>query len=90
MKKISELPKEIFLHLLDQMKTHSAINHLEAIKTKTLIIGGDKDKVIPNYLQNILQNKIKDSQIYIVKNGSHVPQIDFPNFINSRIELFLE
>ena len=89
MKKISELPKEIFLHLLDEMKFHGAINHLEKINIPTLIIGGDKDKVIPNYLQKILHEKISLSELYIVKNGSHVPQIDFPDFVNSRLRTFL-
>lgn len=89
MKKISELPKELFFHLLEQMRDHDVINYLETIKTTTLIIGGDKDKVIPNYLQQILHKKLPKSELYIVKDGSHVPQVDFPALINKRILRFL-
>lgn len=89
MKKISELPKELFFHLLEQMRDHDVINHLESIKVPTLIVGGDKDKVIPNYLQQILHKKLPKSEIYIVKDGSHVPQVDFPELINKRIHRFL-
>ncbi len=90
MKKISELPKELFFHLLERMKEHDIISYLETIKCPTLVVGGDKDKVIPNYLQQILHKKIKKSELYIVKDGSHVPQVDFPYLINKRVERFLK
>jgi len=90
MKKISELPKELLLHLLDEMKNHSIINELENIKTPSLVIGGDRDKVIPNYLQKILEQHMPNAELYIVKKGSHVPQSDFPEFINPRVHQFLK
>nr|BDT26700.1 alpha/beta hydrolase [Bacteriovorax sp. HI3] len=88
MKKISELPETLFFHLLKLMHDHDVINHLESIQTPTLVIGGDKDKIIPNYLQQILTKHLPKSQLYIVKNGSHVPQADFPDMINYRINQF--
>ena len=90
MQKIGELDPDIFFHLLDQMKEHTIINDLEKIKTPTLIIGGDKDKIIPNYLQRILKKYIKGSDLYIIKDGSHVPQIDFPEIMNERLNHFVE
>lgn len=88
MKKISELSEKLFFHLLKIMHDHDVINHLESITTPSLIIGGDKDKIIPNYLQQILARTLPKSQIYIVKDGSHVPQVDFPDKINHRILQF--
>lgn len=88
MKKISELPENLFFHLLKIMHDHDIINHLETITTPTLVIGGDKDKIIPNYLQQILTRNLPKSQLYIVKDGSHVPQADFPEMINHRINQF--
>ncbi len=90
MQKIGELDPDIFFHLLDQMKEHTIINDLEKIKTPTLIIGGDKDKIIPNYLQRILKKYIKGSDLYIIKDGSHVPQVDFPEIMNERLNHFVE
>lgn len=72
------------------MHDHDVINHLESIKTPTLVIGGDKDKIIPNYLQQILTKYLPKSQLYIVKDGSHVPQADFPHMINHRIKQFIK
>lgn len=90
MKKISELPEILFFHLLKLMHDHDVINHLESIKTPTLVIGGDKDKIIPNYLQKILTTNLPSSELYIVKDGSHVPQADFPDRINQRIFRFFK
>lgn len=90
MKKISELPQDIFLHLLLEMKNHNIINRLETLEAKTLVMGGDKDKVIPYYLQVLLHQKIPHSEMYNIKEGSHVPQVDFPDSVNERIHAFIK
>ncbi len=89
MKKISELPENLFYHLLKLMHDHDVINYLETIQAPTLVIGGDKDKIIPNYLQQILTRYIPSSTLYIVKDGSHVPQVDFPELLNHRMHRFI-
>ena len=89
MNKLGELGPELFFQLLNQMQTHDILSFVHNIKTKTLIIGGNKDKVIPNYLQRILDEKLHNSELYIIHKGSHVPQVDFPVYSNERIEFFL-
>jgi len=89
MKKISELSENLFFHLLNLMHDHDIINYLETIRTPTLVVGGDKDKIIPNYLQRILTSKMPTSELYIVKDGSHVPQADFPELVNQRLLRFV-
>lgn len=89
LKKIGELSPELFMKLLDEMKNHDVINRLHQIKTPTLIIGGDKDSVIPNYTQDILHKNLPQNQLYIMKDAGHVPQVDFPEFVNQRIESFI-
>ena len=90
LKKIGELDPEVFHQLFDEMKKHNIIGKLETLETPALIMGGDKDKVIPNYLQEILHTRLRNSKLYIIKDGSHVPQVDFPVNINQRIQLFLK
>lgn len=89
LKKIGELPPELFFHLLNEMKNHRILSELPKIKTRTLVMGGDMDKVIPNYLQQILTRNLPNSEYYLIKDGSHVPQVDFYQSVNERIELFL-
>jgi pimeloyl-ACP methyl ester carboxylesterase len=88
--KLGQLGPELFFQLLDQMQFHQILGEVEIISTKSLIIGGDKDKVIPNYLQRLLADTLQDAELYIVKNGSHVPQVDFPEFVNERIIEFIK
>lgn len=88
--KLGELGPDIFFQLLNQMHSHDILAHINSINQKTLIIGGDDDKVIPNYLQKLLHERIPTSELYILRHGSHVPQVDFPELVNERIELFLD
>jgi non-heme chloroperoxidase len=90
LRKIGELSPEVFFQLLKEMKNHKIISQLEYIKTPTLVMGGDKDQVIPNFLQNILSDSLPNSSLYIIKDGSHVPQVDFHETVNERIEIFLD
>jgi non-heme chloroperoxidase len=90
MNKLGQLGPELFFQLLDEMQKHHILAHLPSIKTPTLIMGGDNDKVIPNYLQKLLRKNLPNSEIYIYRNGSHVPQVDFPEFTNERIQQFIE
>ena len=90
LKKISELKPELFFKLFDEMGKQNILPYLSKIKVPNLIIGGDKDFVIPNYLQRILSENLPHSELYIVKDGSHVPQWDFPNMINERMLKFVQ
>lgn len=89
LKKIGELDPEVFFQLLNEMKNHDIVTKLEMIKVPALVMGGDKDQVIPNFLQYILSENIPNAKLYIIKDGSHVPQVDFYETVNERIDLFL-
>ena len=89
MKKISELPHELFFQLMEQMRSHDIIRDIGSIKIPALVIGGEKDHVIPSYLQRMIHEYLEGSELYIVKDGSHVPQVDFPDFVNERMLHFL-
>lgn len=88
--KLGQLGPELFFQLIDQMHQHDILAFIEKIKVPTLIIGGDNDKVIPNYLQKLALKEMPQSELYIVRNGSHVPQVDFPQMVNERIQYFME
>lgn len=87
--RLGQLGPELFFHLIEQMHKHDILSYLNKIKCPSLIIGGDQDKVIPNYLQKLLLKELPNSKLYLVRNGSHVPQVDFPEFVNERVELYL-
>jgi len=86
--RLGQLGVDLFVQLFNQMTSHSISHYLQKIEVPTLIIGGLKDGVIPNHLQRKLATLIPESETYFLKTGSHVPQVDFPDFVNERIEIF--
>lgn len=87
--KIGQLGPELFFQLIDEMQKHDIMAHMSKITVPSLVIGGNKDKVIPNYLQKLMASKLNKSETYIIQSGSHVPQVDFPKMTNERINFFL-
>jgi non-heme chloroperoxidase len=90
LRRMSQLPPHLFFHLFDQMNEHDIIEYLEKVLCPTLVVAGEKDLMIPYHAQKILTQHIPKSELYIVKDGSHVPQIDFPQLVNERLEIFFE
>ena len=90
MKKISELPHGLFFQLMEEMRRHDIIRDMGSINVPALVVVGDKDYVIPPYLQRMIHQHLNNSELYIVKEGSHVPQVDFPDLVNERILHFLQ
>ena len=72
------------------MRAHKIVNHLGEIKIPSLVMGGDLDSVIPYFLQQTLYHQLPNAEIYLIKDGSHVPQVDFPESVNERILLWIK
>ncbi len=87
--RVGQLGPEVFFQLFTEMTRQNIASSLEQMKVPALIIGGQKDNVIPNHLQRTLASLLPQSETYFLVDGSHVPQADFPELINERIDLFL-
>jgi len=88
--RVGQLGIDIFIQLFEEMARQNIMGHIERMKIPALVIGGHKDNVIPNYLQRQLATMLPKSETYFLKDGSHVPQADFPEFINERMHLFFK
>lgn len=62
---------------------------IKEIKTKTLIIWGEKDKELPLRHGFIMNENIKNSKLVIIKNGGHFPYLDNLPMVVSQIKNFL-
>jgi non-heme chloroperoxidase len=87
--RVGQLGADVFFQLFNEMTRQNITAYLEKMKVPVLVIGGHKDNVIPNHLQRTLASLLPNAETYFLKDGSHVPQADFPDMINQRIELFL-
>jgi non-heme chloroperoxidase len=88
--RVGQLGAELFFQLFNEMAKQNITSSLERMNIPALVIGGYKDNVIPNHLQRTLASLLPKSETYFLSEGSHVPQADFPELINERIDLFLK
>lgn len=87
--KVGVLGPELFFQLFNEMTKQNILGDLGKMHIPSIVMGGMKDKVIPNHLQHLLHSMLPESETYFYKDGSHVPQVDYPELTNQRIELFL-
>jgi non-heme chloroperoxidase len=88
--KLGQLGPDLFFQLFNEMTKQHIAGNLGQMHVPALVMGGHKDGVIPNHLQRTLASLLPISETYFIKDGSHVPQADFPDMINERIELFVQ
>ncbi len=68
------LEESIFRELLDQ----SMEDHARNIKTRTLIVFGCEDRIIPPETAEVLNDLITDSKLVFVQNAGHVAMFEAP------------
>jgi pimeloyl-ACP methyl ester carboxylesterase len=88
--RVGQLGPEMFFQLFAEMTRQNISASLEKMEIPVLVIGGQKDNVIPNHLQRTLAGLLPQAETYFLVDGSHVPQADFPDLINERVDLFLK
>lgn len=87
---VSNMDLEVFLRFFDELMKFDGTPILKTIQCPTLVIGGEEDRVTPLKFQEEMAHQIPNSQFLKVPYGSHCTQLDFPDYINLRIEKFLE
>lgn len=87
-KGVSNLDLGGFLKLFEELMTFNGDSILPSINVPTLIISGDNDHVTPEKFQKKMHHDIKNSEFLNVPYGSHCTQLDFPEFVNLKIEKF--
>ncbi len=65
-----------------------AMDRIGTIKTKTLIIAGDKDMMTPVKYALYLNQKIKDSRLETINDAGHMVMMEKPGEVNKAIERF--
>lgn len=64
--------------------------NLAKIKTPTLIVWGDKDRVIHPDSAFVFKKGIPDSKIYMLKDCGHIPQLERPQEVASVVQEFIK
>jgi pimeloyl-ACP methyl ester carboxylesterase len=90
LKGVAAVDLKSFMKFFENMMEYDARGVFDRVNIPALIIGGKKDSVTPQHYQEEMHQKIKRSQFLMVPYGSHCTQLDMPDFVNLRIEKFLE
>lgn len=87
---IADLEPNLFLKLIRDYDRYECTSWLHEITKPTLVLAGEKDLVVPLSRQELLHQLISKSTLEIIQEGSHCPQMDFPDIVNNKIEQFLK
>jgi pimeloyl-ACP methyl ester carboxylesterase len=87
---IAELDPKVFLHLIRNYDQYDGTSWLHTVDKPTMIIAGESDLIVPLAQQELLHQLIPKSEFELIKHGSHCPQMDLPDLVNSKIEEFLK
>lgn len=83
---VASLDLEVFLTLFDDMMKFDGYAIAKSIQVPTLIMAGEKDSVTPFHFQEKLHHSIAGSELVPLPYGSHCCQLDFPDYVNLRLE----
>jgi len=86
---VARMDLQTFLVLLEEMMKFNGEGILPLIDIPTLIISGENDNVTPQSFQHDFSQKVNGSEFVLVPYGSHCTQLDFPDYVNVKIEEFL-
>lgn len=78
-----------FVYLARDMQAHSAADILEEIDVPTLILAGEKDIFTPIEASYVMEEKIPNAEMLVVREGSHAALAEQPELFWLRIEKFL-
>lgn len=84
-----KLDFSVYTKIFRKLGEHSAEDILDKIHVPTLIITGEKDLFTPLHLSEYMQKLIKDSELLVIKGGTHYTPVEYPMVVNMGIERFL-
>ncbi len=89
MRGVARMRLDVFIPLFDALMGFNGESILPRIKVPALILCGEKDAITPLRFQHGFKEKIQDSTFVLVPYGSHCTQLDFPDYVNLKMEKFL-
>ena len=84
----STVDLDIFLSLLDDFMKTDATHWLHEVKAPTLVLAGEKDLITPPLNQRIFAELIPGAEFHLIKEGSHCPQMEKPELVNTILANF--
>jgi pimeloyl-ACP methyl ester carboxylesterase len=103
LKKLLKKPLYLFLGNRDYVKADEQMKKIMAfvisedlepllplISQETLLVWGDKDKLVPLKYADVFKKKIKNSRLEVVKGAGHALNLERPSVLADKISSFLK
>ena len=87
---VSQTPLRVFLPLFEDLMAYDGESALRKFTKPTLIISGEKDAVTPFKFQERMHASAKTSKLVLVPYGSHCTQLDYPDYVNLKMDALFE
>lgn len=81
--------KGVMRETMKRVLEEDLFSHLANINKKTLIVWGEKDKLVPIRQAHIFKQKIKNSELVILPKTGHSPHLEAPEELSKVIFQFL-
>ncbi|MBI2061233.1 MAG: alpha/beta hydrolase [Nitrospirae bacterium] len=81
---------EVYYRTLNLLGEHDAGDVLPDVKVPVLIAFGDHDNMTPASRAIKMHKAISGSELMVIPNGTHYVPIEFPDWINLRVEKFFQ
>ncbi len=86
---VSQLDLAVFIPFFEALMEFNGDLILPKIHCPTLIISGENDNVTPQQFQVEMKSLIPTSELVTIPYGSHCTHLDFPDYVNLKIDSFL-
>lgn len=87
---LAAMNPKVFAITLKAGSQHTAESWLKHIKIPTMVFGGNRDNFTPDWLSHHMKDMIPNSQFTALPGGSHIGPLEFPEFIQLRLEKFVK
>lgn len=79
-----------FLHLFQELDSHSAYHHLPDLALPTLLISGGLDVLTPALQSRVMARRLPRAEHFHFPWGTHFVLLEYPREVSDRIERFLD
>ncbi len=81
---------ETFIKQTRAILRHDVVDNLSKIKSDTFVITGKKDKILPPNSSDLLAEKIPNSKLYKIEDGTHGMHYEKSDLFNKKVFDFLK
>jgi pimeloyl-ACP methyl ester carboxylesterase len=86
---LAHMDPVVFVRTLDSLANHTAEDHLPHVDVPTLVVAGEKDRFTPGWLSRTMAERIPDSELLTIPEGTHTAPLEVPGLVELRVERFL-